>query len=57
MWFVEAWDASMDCHVADILCADPEMGPDPNPENHKNLGLLCNTGLDPMKNHKGTKPA
>ena len=26
-------------------------GPPPL-KNHKNTGLLCNTGLDPMKNHK-----
>ena len=27
------------------------------PENHKNLGCPCDTGLDPLKNHKATKPA
>ena len=34
-------------------------GPDPPPplKNHKNIGFLCNTGLDPLKNHKATKPA
>ena len=26
-------------------------------KNHKNIGLLSNTGPDPMKNHKATKPA
>ena len=26
-------------------------GPDPQTENHKNIGLLSNTGLDPLKNH------
>ena len=26
-------------------------------KNHKNIGLLCNTGPDLMKNHKATKPA
>ena len=26
-------------------------------ENHKNIGFLGNTGLDPLKNHKATKPA
>ena len=31
-------------------------GPDP-PENHKNIGFLCNTGPDLLKNHKATKPA
>ena len=29
----------------------------PPPENHKTLGFLNNTGLDPLKNHKATKPA
>ena len=24
---------------------------------HKNIGFLCNTGPDPQKNHKATKPA
>ena len=41
--------------------ADPEGGgtggPDPPLKNHKNIGFLCNTGLDPLKNHKATKPA
>ena len=32
-------------------------GPDPPPENHKNIGFLCNTGPDPLKFHKATKPA
>ena len=32
-------------------------GPDPPPENHKNIGFLSNTGLDPLKYHKATKPA
>ena len=34
-------------------------GPDPPPPeyNHKYIGLLSNTGLDPPKNHKATKPA
>ena len=27
------------------------------PENHKNIGFLCNTGPGPLKNHKATKPA
>ena len=26
-------------------------------QNHKYIGYLCNTGLDPLKNHKATKPA
>ena len=31
-------------------------GLDP-PENPKYIGFLSNTGLDPLKNHKATKPA
>ena len=32
--------------------------PDPIPslKNHKNIRFLSNTGLDPLKNHKATKP-
>ena len=26
-------------------------GPDPQTENHKNIGFLSNTGPDPLKNH------
>ena len=26
-------------------------------KNHKNLGFLSNTGPDPLKNYKATKPA
>ena len=26
-------------------------------KNHKNIGFSSNTGLDPRKNHKATKPA
>ena len=25
-------------------------------KNHKNLGFLSNTGPEPLKNHKATKP-
>ena len=33
-------------------------GPDPHPEkNTKTIGFLSNTGLDPLKNYKATKPA
>ena len=34
-------------------------GPDPPPppKNHKNIGFLSNTGPDPLKIHKATKPA
>ena len=34
-------------------------GPDPHPyplKNHTNLGFLRNTGPDPLKNQKATKP-
>ena len=31
-------------------------GPDP-PEKSQCIGFLSNTGLDPLKNHKTTKPA
>ena len=31
--------------------------PPPSLKNHKNIGFLCNTGPDPPKNHKATKPA
>ena len=34
-------------------------GPDPPPplKNHKNIGLLSNTVLNPLKNLKANKPA
>ena len=31
-------------------------GPEPPLKNHKNIGLLSNTGSDPLKNHKASKP-
>ena len=31
-------------------------GPDPAEKPPKNLGFLSNTGSDPLKNHKATKP-
>ena len=44
-------------------CADPERGggggaegPDTPSKNHKNIGFLSNTGLDPLKNQKATQP-
>ena len=49
--------------VSWFSCADPEGGwdsgsrPPPPPENHKNIGFLSNTGLDPLENNKITKPA
>ena len=45
------------------ICTDPEGGgaggsDSPPPlENHKDIGFLSNTGLDPLKNHKANKPA
>ena len=33
------------------------MGSRPTLKNHKNIGFLSNTGPDPLKNHKATKPA
>ena len=39
---------------------DPEVGtggPDTPLKNHKNIGFPSNTGPDPLKNHKATKPA
>ena len=32
-------------------------GPTSPLENHENIGFLSNTGPDPLKNHKATKPA
>ena len=38
--------------------ADPEEGTGGRVlKNHKNIGFLSNTGPDPLKNHKATKPA
>ena len=39
-------------------CADPEglKGSPDSPKNHKNRVSLSNTGPDPLKNHKATKP-
>ena len=43
-------------------CVDPEGGGGqgvwtPPLKNHKNLGFLSNTGPDPQKKHKASKPA
>ena len=32
-------------------------GPDPPPEKSQNIWFLINTGPDPQKNHKATKPS
>ena len=40
-------------------CADPEGktgGPDTPLKIHKNIGFFSNTGPNPLKNHKATKP-
>ena len=45
---------------SEYSCADPEGGRGSGHplENHNNIGFLsCNTGPDPLKNHKATKPA
>ena len=31
--------------------------PPPPPKNHKNIGFHSNTGPEPLKKHKATKPA
>ena len=40
-------------------CADPEGGQGVRTpmKNHKNIAFLSNTGPDPLKNRKATKPA
>ena len=40
-------------------CADPEgdMGSRPPPEKSQKYRISSNTGPDPLKNHKATKPA
>ena len=43
-----------------VSWADAERGTgglDPPLKNHKNKGFLSNTGLNPLENHKVTKPA
>ena len=40
-------------------CLDQEVGDrgsGPPPEKSQNIGFLSNTGLDPLKNHKASKP-
>ena len=34
-----------------------EPPPPPPLKNHQNIGFLSNTGPDPLKKHKATKPA
>ena len=55
-----AWPSSSELCSAAISCADPERGTGvrtPLPENHKHILFPSNTGPDPLKNHKATKPA
>ena len=45
-----------------MTCADPEgggggQGVRTPPEKSQKIGFLSNTGPDPLKNHKATKPA
>ena len=43
-----------------IMCGSRgggDRGPDPSPEKSKKIGFFSNTGVDPLKNHKSTKPA
>ena len=42
-----------------LTCADPEEGRGDmtHPPNNHKKGFLSNTGQDPLKNHKTTKPA
>ena len=43
-----------------VACADPEgggQGSGPPLKNHKNIGFLSNTGPDPLRILKATKPA
>ena len=45
----------LDCHAR--IQRGGAGGPDPPPlKNHKNIGILSNTGPDPLKKHKATKP-
>ena len=48
----------LDTAAGETLWADPEGGQDVRTplKNRKNIGFLCNTGPDPLKNHKATKP-
>ena len=47
----------------ELLCFNPWMDPEGGQgvwtplKNHKNIGFSSNTGLDPLKNLKATKPA
>ena len=34
-----------------------DRGSGPSLKNHKHIGVLSNTGLDSLNNHKATKPA
>ena len=38
------------------MCGSRGGGGDPPLKNHQNIGFLSNTGQDPLKHHKATKP-
>ena len=40
-----------------VRAGSPDPPPPPTPENHKAIGFLSNTGPEPLKIHKATKPA
>ena len=40
-----------------VTCADPEGGQGSPSENQKAIMFLSNTGPDPLKSHKASKPA
>ena len=50
--------AYLDLHYLQKSCADPEGGQGVRTplENYKNIGLLSNSGPDPLNNHKANKP-
>ena len=56
---VVSWDDGYEnsrLRVACVFAASPG-GIRTTLKNHKNIGFLSNTGPDPLKNHKATKPA
>ena len=59
--YKEQWLIKEQAKVFKASCADPERGRQgvhpPPLKNHKSIGFLSNTGLDPLKKHKNTKPA
>ena len=49
--------SNMNIHVRTQRGGGGAGGLDPLLKNHKNIEFLSNTGPDPLKNHKATKPA